>query len=223
MEQNGAGETVAPNRPTRRGKSQARFDAKRNEVVAAAARAFAEHGYHATSIDELVAATGLKRGGLYHYIESKQDLLVAIHERFIEPLLTEAYEVDTVNLPPEEALRELAHVLMDVIARYRNEVTVFLHERRAIEQGPAWQRVEEARKRFESIVRDVLVRGRRDGTFVFADPKLATLAFLGMINYSYQWYDPAGRKSARQIAEAFVNIFLNGVMASKRGAPRSQP
>jgi TetR/AcrR family transcriptional regulator, cholesterol catabolism regulator len=63
---------------------------RRREIVDVGAKAFAEHGFHATTIDQLVEATGLQRGGLYHYIDGKLDLLIAIHERFIEPLLEEA-------------------------------------------------------------------------------------------------------------------------------------
>jgi hypothetical protein len=71
--------------------------------------------------------------------------------------------------------------------------------------------VRQARQEFESIVQDMLVRGSSDGSFEIGNPKLATLAFLGMIDYSYQCYDPQGPKSAGDIVEAFVTIFLNGV------------
>lgn len=203
-----------PGRP----KLQERYDAKRLEVVDVAARLFALRGYHATSIDDLVEATGIKRGGLYHYISGKQDLLVAIHERFIEPLLVASRAVAAERLPADEAVRKLAHALMNVIAEYRNEVTVFLHEWRAIEPGPAWTRVRAARREFEGIVRDVLIQGDREGTLELDDPLLASFAFLGMINYSYQWYDPAGPKSADEIAESFSTIFLDGVRRRRRSS-----
>jgi AcrR family transcriptional regulator len=57
--------------------SAAKYDARRLELIDIAARVFARKGYHATSIDDLVEATGLKRGGLYHYITGKEDLLIA--------------------------------------------------------------------------------------------------------------------------------------------------
>ena len=81
MTKNAAGDT--PTRP----QSRERYEARREEIIDIAARVFAERGYHATSIDHLVQATGLQRGGLYHYIGSKEELLFQIHERFIAPLL----------------------------------------------------------------------------------------------------------------------------------------
>lgn len=177
----------------------------------AAAQLFARRGYHATSVDDLVEATGLQRGGLYHYIAGKQDLLVAIHERFIDPLLAEARAVEREELPADVALRRLAHVLMSVIAEYRNEVTVFLHEWRAIEPGADWNRVRDRRKEFERIVRDAMLRGDREKTLAIGDASLATMAFLGMLNYTYQWYDPEGKSSPAEIADHFSSIFLHGV------------
>jgi AcrR family transcriptional regulator len=204
-------------RPTR-SHLRERYDSKRLEVVDVAARLFAERGYHATSIDDLVEATGLQRGGLYHYIDGKQDLLVAIHERFIDPLLAETRAVEAQNLPADVALRQLCHVLMNGIAEYRDQVTVFLHEWRSIEKGAEWRRIRESRKEFEQTFRSVLSRGLDDGTFVTDDVNLSTLAVLGMINYSYQWYDAKGPRSADELADHFAQILLHGLVGRDRGS-----
>ena len=49
-----------------------RYDRRQQEVVTTAAALFARRGFQATSMDELSEATGLRTGGLYHYIGSKQ-------------------------------------------------------------------------------------------------------------------------------------------------------
>jgi AcrR family transcriptional regulator len=196
-----------PERP----RSRARYDAKRQDVVDIAARVFAQRGYHGTSIDDLVEATGLQRGGLYHYMDGKEDLLIAIHERFIEPLLENARVIVAEDLPADEALRRLAHALMNDIANYRDQVTVFLHEWRAITPGPAWRRVRTARREFEQIIESVLVRGQETGIFAIDDARLTSLAFLGMINYSYTWFDAKGAHTPDDIGEHFAKIFLSGI------------
>src|SRR5256886_8042484 len=48
---------------------------RRNELTRAAARLFAEKGYHGTSIGDLAEALGVQKGSLYAHIESKADLL----------------------------------------------------------------------------------------------------------------------------------------------------
>jgi TetR/AcrR family transcriptional regulator, cholesterol catabolism regulator len=191
--------------------SAAKYDAKRRELVDIAAGVFARQGFHATSIDDLVEATGLKRGGLYHYIASKEDLLIAAHERFIEPLLENARAIAAEDLPAEEALRRLAHALMHDIAVYQDQVTVFLHEWRAIEHRPEWSHVRRARHEFEEIIQSILRRGQDEGVFAPREAELTCLGFLGMFNYSYQWYRPRGPHSAQEIAEHFSDIFIAGI------------
>lgn len=190
-----------------------RFAERQREVVAAAASAIARRGYHATTIDDLVEATGLTRGGLYHYIGSKHTLLLQIHQRFIDPLLAEAEEIEAAGLAPDATLERLAVALMETIARYRDEVTVFLHEWRTVEDDPGWEDVRAARRRFEDVIARVLERGVAEGVMVVPNVRLAVLGFLGMFNYSYQWLRAGGRATPREIAESFVAIFLRGVVA----------
>ena len=48
---------------------------------------FQRTGFQATSMDDLSDATGLRSGGLYHYIGSKRSLLLAIFSELMDPLL----------------------------------------------------------------------------------------------------------------------------------------
>ncbi len=166
-----------------------------------------------TSIDDLVEATGLKRGGLYHYISRKEDLLIAAHERFIVPLLENARAIAAESLPADEALRRIAHALMHDIAVYQDQVTVFLHEWRVIRDAPDWDHVREARHEFEQIIQSIFEQGQEDGVFDVSAPRLTVLAFLGMVNYSYTWYSPRGSHTPAQIADHFAGIFLSGIRA----------
>lgn len=208
MADTGTGTTKAGER-----RSSSRYEARRQEIVDIAARLFAERGFHATSLDDLSQATGLQRGGLYHYIGSKNELLFMIHERFIEPLLAEARAIEQRNEPADVTLQALADALMRDIERYRDQVTVFLHEWRTIgHQDPERSHaVMEARREFEAVVVRTLERGVADDIFAVDEPRLAMLGLLGMINYTYQWYRPEGAWRADQIAQAFGSFFLNGI------------
>ena len=202
-------------RPTGR-RTRESYDERQQKVVDVAARIFAEKGYHATTIDDLVEATGLQRGGLYHYMDGKKDLLIAIHERFIDPLLADAEEIVSRGEGPEPTLRLLARALMNSIATYNDQVTVFLHEWRSIKEDPEWVAIRASRERFEKLIGHVLSEGHEQGIFVIRDPQIALLAFLGMINYSYEWYRPGGRVKAQTIADEFCEIFLSGIRAKRR-------
>lgn len=50
----------------------------RQALIDTAMRLFAEKGYHATSIAEILKTAGVNSGSLYHYFPGKQDLLLAV-------------------------------------------------------------------------------------------------------------------------------------------------
>ena len=51
-----------------------------DEVTRAAVELFAAQGYANTSVQQIVEAAGVTKGAMYHYFESKDDLLFAIYE-----------------------------------------------------------------------------------------------------------------------------------------------
>jgi TetR/AcrR family transcriptional regulator, cholesterol catabolism regulator len=193
-----------PTRPALR----ARYEARRRDVVDTAAKLFAERGYAATSMSELTAATGLAAGGLYHYIEGKDDLLIAICDELLDPLLAQAQAIVADAAPPVEQLRRLVAAWVEHVVAHRHHMLVFTQERQAIERQPRWRRVRSQRKAFEKILDDLLARGEADGSMTFADRRLSLLALLGMVNYTPQWVRPQGRLSAGEIAAGYCAMVL---------------
>lgn len=197
--------TVTP--PTRPALRE-RYERRRREVIATAARLFAERGYQATSMSELTEATGLAAGGLYHYIESKDQLLISICDELLDPLLERAREIVAEPAPPATQLRSLLHVWLDHIASHRDHMLVFAQERHVIEREPQWRRVRGRRKAFEKLLDDVLASGEADGSMHFADRGFTLLTLLGMVNYTPQWLSPRGRLSPEQIADGYCDLIL---------------
>jgi TetR/AcrR family transcriptional regulator, cholesterol catabolism regulator len=193
-----------PSRPALR----LRWERRRREIVAAAARLFAENGFQATSMAELTAATGLAAGGVYHYFESKDDLLTAICDELLEPLLEEARAAVAEGGSAEEQLRRLVVLWVEHAAAHRDHMIVFAQERHALESQARWRRIRAQRKDFESILEEVLIRGEADGTLLFADRRLTQLALLGMVNHMPVWLRPRGRLTPAEIAEGYLAIVL---------------
>ncbi|HVQ57390.1 MAG TPA: TetR/AcrR family transcriptional regulator [Solirubrobacterales bacterium] len=196
--------TSPPTRPALR----ERYERRRREVIATAARLFAEHGYQETSMQDLTEATGLAAGGLYHYIESKDQLLFSICDDLMEPLLEQAREIAAAAAPPEQQLRDLLRAWLTQIATHRDHMLVFAQERHVIEREPQWRRIRAQRRAFEQLLSDVLARGEQDGTMAFPDRAFAQLALLGMVNYTPQWLSPRGRLSPDEIADGYCDLLL---------------
>jgi AcrR family transcriptional regulator len=204
-----------PTRPALR----ERYERKRREVIATAARLFAERGFQETSMSDLTAATGLAAGGLYHYISGKEELLFSICDELLDPLLERAREIVATEAPPAEQLRALLHAWLEQIATHRDHMLVFAQERHVIEREPQWRRVRGQRKAFEKLLDDVLARGEADGSMSFEDRGFTLLALLGMVNYTPQWLNPRGRLDPGQIADGYCDLILR---AAGPGATESR-
>jgi AcrR family transcriptional regulator len=177
-------------------------------VIAAAAQVFAERGFHGTSMQDLIAATGLTAGGLYHYIGSKDELLVLICDQLMAPLLEQARAIVGSDGPPDSQLRELVRAWTAHVERNRDYMLVFQQERHVLEREPQWSQVRDQRKEFEQLVAGVLKRGEKQGAFHFADRDLALRALLGMVNHTHEWFRERGRLTPEQIADGYVELLI---------------
>lgn len=186
----------------------ARYDRRRAEVVEGAARAFARNGYDQTSVPELAQSLGLAAGSLYHYFGGKEQLLIAICDQLMDPVLAEAERLLSDGGDPADQLRALVRLWVGHVAERRDNMLVFQQERHVIDNGAQWQDVRSARKRFERIVAAVLERADEAGQLVATDRRLLLSALLGMVNHTAQWYRPRGRLSATEIADGYVDLVL---------------
>jgi AcrR family transcriptional regulator len=201
--------TAAHDEPRR----SAKWEARRDAIVDTSAPVFARQGYHATGIAELCTVNGLGKGAFYHYIESKEALLAAIHDRVMDEVMRGAARVAQAGGTPSARLAMLGDELLDVIHRYPDHVWVFLHEFPALTDVRAEQ-FRERRREYERRVEAVLQDGIDAGEFRDVDPRLTALAWLGMHNYTYLWLKSSGTLSARDVAKPFADIFIRGIAAS---------
>jgi TetR/AcrR family transcriptional regulator, cholesterol catabolism regulator len=189
---------------------RANWEARRQVIIDTSAPVFARRGYHATGIMELCAANDLGKGALYHYINSKEELLAAIHDRVMDEVMLGADRVAEVGGSPSQQLALLGEELLDVIHRYPDHVWVFLHEFPAL-TGERAAQFRTRRRAYERQVEAVLQAGVDSGEFRALEPRLSAMAWLGMHNYTYLWLKPGGTLSARDVAKPFADIFMRGI------------
>jgi AcrR family transcriptional regulator len=191
----------------RRPELRARYDRRQQEVVAAAAKLFAQRGYDRTSVPDLARELGLATGSLYHYFGSKEQLLIAICDELVDPLLARARDLVADDASPEQRLRNLVRLWVEHVVAHRDHMLVFQQQRHVIQHGAQWRSVRASRKAFEDLTADVL--GQLHTT---SDPpehrRLRLAALLGMVNHTAQWYRPSGRLSPQQIADGYVDLLL---------------
>jgi AcrR family transcriptional regulator len=84
--------------------NQERSDATRAALIAAARQLFVDKGYADTGTPEIVAATGVTRGALYHHFNDKADLFLAVARQAAEEVSDEISREFTRQRSPLDAL-----------------------------------------------------------------------------------------------------------------------
>jgi AcrR family transcriptional regulator len=186
-----------------------RYDRRHDELVTAAAARFARYGYDQTTMAQLAGSMGLATGALYHYFAAKDQLLEAICDDLMEPLLRSSRELldATGDEPAAERLRALVRRWVAHVCDHRDHMLVFQQERHVIESGERWRSVRASRKAFERLVAGVL-DDALDADAPGERSALALLGLLGMVNHTAQWYRPRGPLTPAQIADGYVALVL---------------
>ena len=103
------------------------MSARRDELTRAAARLFADRGYHGTSLADLAEALGIQKASLYHHIDSKEDLLWEVARTGAEAF-HRALDGVPEGLPATEKIRLALRSHLRVVADQLDVATVFVRE-----------------------------------------------------------------------------------------------
>jgi AcrR family transcriptional regulator len=171
---------------------------------------FAENGVDKTSMRMIAESLGVTKAALYYHVDNKDDLSHKIQEQLIETVLEQLREIAESDQDPAAKIRALVRHSLNSIADHRNAHTVFLRESRHLDD-PSWSGVAEMRTAYRRTVTEILREGVERGDFEISDVDGATLALLGMCNWTYTWLDRSGRRSVDELAEQFADIFLDGI------------
>lgn len=191
---------------------------RRQQIIARAAGLFDQSGYSHASMDDIAREVGVAKPTLYHYFQSKDDILHAIHEEFID-LLIERHEARSdTGLRPEQLLLEAMADILELMQTHRGHVRVFFEHHREL-PTEARESVKVKRDHYEKTVEDLIAQGIENGVIRETDVHLAALATFGMCNWAYQWFRESGRLRSREVAYQFWNYIIYGLGTDQMTAP----
>src|ERR1700758_4236162 len=183
------------------------MSSRKSELTRAAARLFAEKGYHGTSVGDLAEALGVQKGSLYSHIESKADLLWEVAREGAA-----AFHAGHDGVPEEgpvvERTRDALRAHLRVIGEQLDVATVFIREWRYLE-GERRQEFVSERRRYEERVRALFREGREHGELrTDLDDGTAALVALSAANWAYTWLRPGADTDA--LADRITALLLDG-------------
>jgi AcrR family transcriptional regulator len=180
-----------------------------SEVIGAAAKVFAQRGYHGASTQDIADLLGIRQASLYYYFDSKEAALEAVcrdgHECYVERLLR-------IARSDASASDKVAQVLLHHAAPERLDFTlVFLRERRFL-PGPARKRIRALELEYERAIQRIVEQGIRSGEFrPDLDARMTTLALLGLGNSAAAWYGREPDVTPKRMLRAYIDLLVRAL------------
>jgi AcrR family transcriptional regulator len=201
------GSNLEPDRTRRRA------EARRLEILRAAARIFRRQGYAEAGMRDIAAEADLSPGNLYHYFSGKDELLYFCQDRSLDALLGALEAARQTEAPTLQRLRSVvvAHVrvLLDELegSAAHLQIDALPPELR--------DKLIKKRDRYERGLRRLISDGVKAHEFRPCDPTLVTRAILGALNWTALWFRPEGSRSSASVAESLADYLTGGLAATE--------
>jgi TetR/AcrR family transcriptional regulator, fatty acid metabolism regulator protein len=154
---------------------------KRRLILDAAVRVFARQGFHTCRVSDIADEAGVAYGLVYHYFQSKDEVLDTLFLERWELMLAAIDEIDAQPIGPQEKLYAIASFIVDSYRHDRDLMKVIIVEVTRAANTFGQTHLAEIRKAYERIA-SIVAGGQAEGTFrESVSPQFAALAFYGVI------------------------------------------
>jgi TetR/AcrR family transcriptional regulator, cholesterol catabolism regulator len=184
----------------------------RGKIIKESIDLFDRKGFSKTSIQDIVDTLGVTKGTFYYYFDSKQELLRDIHLSYIQELLEEQQVIlKDSSLSHIEKLNRQIYLIISRIGTSGKSARVFNREMRHLETDQI-QQVNSIRREYRINFQKVIEDGIEKGVFrsdLRSD--IVTFGILGMVNRSYNWFDPDGEVVEEELVNIYMELIVNGL------------
>jgi AcrR family transcriptional regulator len=154
---------------------------KRRMILDAAVRVFARQGFHHCRVSDVADEAGVAYGLVYHYFDSKEEILNTLFLERWGIMLGAIGEIDARELPSREKLRSVAGFIIDSYRHDPDLMKVIIVEVTRAANSFGAVHLEEIRKAYDGIAAIVEV-AREEGSFKSGIPsEFAAMCFYGAI------------------------------------------
>lgn len=186
-------------------------DDKRQAILIAAARLFADEGYGRASMAQVAEAVGISKANIYHYYASKDALLFDMLDSHLAMLRDRICGLTYDSDDPGEQLRVIFTELLLAYKGADAEHDVLLSAMQALPEAE-----QEALRRYQ---REFIAHAR-DRLAALAPREIAedrealrvlTMSVFGMLNWHYKWSGGADATTRRRHARLMADMVIGGV------------
>ncbi len=184
-----------------------------DEVLGAAVKVFFQHGYSEATVQDIADEVGILKGSIYHYIDTKEDLLFRVLEqvhRDVDVILE-----DVAARTDIDALGRLDLYVRSQVAynlAHFEQISVYYHDFDRLGDDRLAEIIEERRKHemhVTELIEEAQAAGAADAEL---DARLLRNCVFATVIWTYRWYRPNGRASRETIADVCSRFVLRGVI-----------
>jgi TetR/AcrR family transcriptional regulator, cholesterol catabolism regulator len=189
---------------------------RRDEILAIAARIFARQGIASTTVRDIGEEAGILSGSLYHHFASKDDIVEEILRAALDPDIELDVALANSTVEPLEAVRQLLVRSLRFNHDHPDVAAIIVNSRHELLAASRFDFITARGATIRASWIAVLERGMAQGVFrADLDPDLTYKAVMGAVSVLPNWYRPSGPRSIDDIAEAFVRLFVGGIVAER--------
>lgn len=185
------------------------YDKRRAAIMKAASALYAKHGFHATSVMDIAAATKTSKALLYHYFPSKAEILFEVMDSHIRTLVEAAQTVVEGEGDAGSKLRAIGQELMRLYQGAADYHKVLVHELDSLPKARRAELVEHQRELIDMVDR-LMVKVRPDLLHKKGMRRTAVMLYFGMLNWTHTWFKPHGALDGKRVAEIASEMFILG-------------
>jgi TetR/AcrR family transcriptional regulator, cholesterol catabolism regulator len=195
---------------------------RRGEVLAIAARLFAERGLRATTVRDIADAAGILSGSLYHHFDSKESMVDEILQTFLDQLFGRYQEIVAQARSPRVTLEAIVVASFAAIETNHDAVAIYQSEARRLAEQPRFDYINQRWAEFRTLWLRVLRAGVADGSFRPDLDVRFTYRFLrDTVWVGVGWARPGRAPTMDAVAQQYLSIVLDGIAMRRRPVKRS--
>lgn len=192
--------------------TESRPESRRSELLAIAARLFAEKGFRNTTVRDIADAAGILSGSLYHHFDSKESMVDEILSTFQEELFGQYDAILAGDQDPLAKLEQAVLVSFDAIDKHRDEVAIYQNDAAHLLAFERFAYLGERNQQSREVWLTLLQSGIDAGVLRDdLDLELTYRFIRDTIWVAVSWYRPGGRRTHTEIARQYLSILTEGI------------
>ncbi|SFB00541.1 transcriptional regulator, TetR family [Amycolatopsis marina] len=188
---------------------------KSGAILETFTRYVAERGYDGTNFGDIAEELEISKGTIVHHYGTKDQLLAALHESYMQRRLREAREIVERLASPSERLAGLLFAFMLYQVHDRAATVAFQREIARLARHVALAEGVRLRSEYLSLVRSLLRDGIAEGEFRDCDVRVQSLLFFGSAHWAWTWFDPEGSDTVEQVGANLVDLVLSSLLINR--------